>query len=107
MATIGVTRGLGDHDLKVYNSNIYIKPFLSCVPEVSVSGCQCQHVFKSHTLSDVNILAFLCFVFSNFNQKGLFCKVKYAIKLSQHYIKNIHFTQSILLHYFLYHPVFS
>ena len=36
MATIGVTRGLGDHDLKVYNSNIYIKPFLSCVPEVSV-----------------------------------------------------------------------
>ena len=46
MATIGVTRGLGDHDLKVYNSNIYIKPFLSCVPEVSVwrvrssSGCQ-------------------------------------------------------------------
>lgn len=36
MATIGVTRGLGDHDLKVYNSNIYIKPFLSCVPEVGV-----------------------------------------------------------------------
>lgn len=36
MATIGVTRGLGDHDLKVYSSNIYIKPFLSCVPEVSV-----------------------------------------------------------------------
>lgn len=38
MATIGVTRGLGDHDLKVYNSNIYIKPFLSCVPEVSLPG---------------------------------------------------------------------
>uniref|UniRef100_A0A8C5DKS3 Protein phosphatase 1H-like n=1 Tax=Gouania willdenowi TaxID=441366 RepID=A0A8C5DKS3_GOUWI len=36
MATIGVTRGLGDHDLKVYSSNIYIKPFLSCVPEVKV-----------------------------------------------------------------------
>ncbi|XP_065447514.1 protein phosphatase 1J isoform X2 [Chrysemys picta bellii] len=36
MATIGVTRGLGDHDLKVYNSNIHIKPFLSCVPEVRV-----------------------------------------------------------------------
>nr|XP_020481021.1 LOW QUALITY PROTEIN: protein phosphatase 1H-like [Monopterus albus] len=36
MATIGVTRGLGDHDLKVYNSNIYIKPFLSCIPEVQV-----------------------------------------------------------------------
>uniref|UniRef100_H3BEG9 Protein phosphatase, Mg2+/Mn2+ dependent 1J n=1 Tax=Latimeria chalumnae TaxID=7897 RepID=H3BEG9_LATCH len=36
MATIGVTRGLGDHDLKVYSSNIYIKPFLSCSPEVKV-----------------------------------------------------------------------
>ncbi|XP_077046659.1 protein phosphatase 1J isoform X2 [Agelaius phoeniceus] len=36
MATIGVTRGLGDHDLKVFNSNIHIKPFLSCFPEVRV-----------------------------------------------------------------------
>ncbi|KAG9485557.1 protein phosphatase 1J [Eleutherodactylus coqui] len=36
MATIGVTRGFGDHDLKVYNSDIYIKPFLSCSPEVKV-----------------------------------------------------------------------
>ncbi|XP_034626356.1 protein phosphatase 1H isoform X2 [Trachemys scripta elegans] len=33
MATIGVTRGLGDHDLKVHDSNIYIKPFLSSSPE--------------------------------------------------------------------------
>ncbi|XP_054845165.1 protein phosphatase 1H [Eublepharis macularius] len=36
MATIGVTRGLGDHDLKVHDSNIYIKPFLSSSPEVRV-----------------------------------------------------------------------
>ncbi|KAI1883389.1 hypothetical protein AGOR_G00230930 [Albula goreensis] len=36
MATIGVTRGLGDHELKVHDSNIYIKPFLSCCPEVRV-----------------------------------------------------------------------
>uniref|UniRef100_A0A670YG36 Protein phosphatase, Mg2+/Mn2+ dependent 1J n=1 Tax=Pseudonaja textilis TaxID=8673 RepID=A0A670YG36_PSETE len=36
MATIGVTRGLGDHDLKVCNSNIHIKPFLSCTPEVHI-----------------------------------------------------------------------
>ncbi|XP_070601733.1 protein phosphatase 1J isoform X1 [Erythrolamprus reginae] len=36
MATIGVTRGLGDHDLKVYNSNIHLKPFLSCIPEVHI-----------------------------------------------------------------------
>ncbi|KAJ3596928.1 hypothetical protein NHX12_003328, partial [Muraenolepis orangiensis] len=33
LATIGVTRGLGDHDLKVHDSNIFIKPFLSCCPE--------------------------------------------------------------------------
>ncbi|KAL4612789.1 protein phosphatase 1H [Arapaima gigas] len=36
MATIGVTRGLGDHELKVHDSNIFIKPFLSCCPEVKV-----------------------------------------------------------------------
>ncbi|XP_062482571.1 protein phosphatase 1J isoform X2 [Pezoporus occidentalis] len=36
LATIGVTRGLGDHDLKVFSSNIHIKPFLSCFPEVRV-----------------------------------------------------------------------
>ncbi|XP_061678356.1 protein phosphatase 1H isoform X2 [Syngnathoides biaculeatus] len=36
LATIGVTRGLGDHNLKVHDSNIYIKPFLSCCPEVNV-----------------------------------------------------------------------
>lgn len=41
MATIGVTRGLGDHDLKVYNSNIHIKPFLSCCPEVSKMHIYC------------------------------------------------------------------
>lgn len=50
MATIGVTRGLGDHDLKVYNSNIYIKPFLSCVPEVGGTtkaplGCMARFEF--------------------------------------------------------------
>ncbi|XP_078276691.1 protein phosphatase 1H-like isoform X3 [Rhinoraja longicauda] len=36
MATIGVTRGMGDHDLKDHYSNIHIKPFLSCMPEVQV-----------------------------------------------------------------------
>ena len=37
MATIGVTRGFGDHDLRVFDSSIHVKPFLSCVPEVSVT----------------------------------------------------------------------
>ncbi|KAM7397041.1 hypothetical protein PAMP_020039 [Pampus punctatissimus] len=44
LATIGVTRGLGDHNLKVHDSNIYIKPFLSCCPEVRVYPlAQCEH----------------------------------------------------------------
>ena len=46
LATIGLTRGLGDHNLKVFDSAIRIKPFLSCIPAVSwdflsgkVMGC--------------------------------------------------------------------
>ncbi|XP_069489436.1 protein phosphatase 1J isoform X5 [Ambystoma mexicanum] len=52
MATIGVTRGLGDHDLKVYNSNIHIKPFLSCLPEVRVYDLAKQ----DHCPDDVMVL---------------------------------------------------
>lgn len=40
MATIGVTRGLGDHNLKVCSSTLPIKPFLSCFPEVSTPSLQ-------------------------------------------------------------------
>lgn len=36
MATIGVTRGFGDHDLVSVHQRIPIKPFLSCHPEVQV-----------------------------------------------------------------------
>ncbi|KAF6121189.1 protein phosphatase, Mg2+/Mn2+ dependent 1H [Phyllostomus discolor] len=53
MATIGVTRGLGDHDLKVHDSNIYIKPFLSAAPEVRVYDL-CRY---EHGADDVLILA--------------------------------------------------
>ncbi|KAG8439511.1 hypothetical protein GDO86_005638, partial [Hymenochirus boettgeri] len=53
MATIGVTRGLGDHDLKVHDSNIYIKPFLSSVPEVKVYDLM-QY---EHSADDVLVLA--------------------------------------------------
>uniref|UniRef100_A0A4X2M1R6 Protein phosphatase, Mg2+/Mn2+ dependent 1H n=2 Tax=Vombatus ursinus TaxID=29139 RepID=A0A4X2M1R6_VOMUR len=53
MATIGVTRGLGDHDLKVHDSNIYIKPFLSSAPEVRVYDLT-QY---EHGADDVLILA--------------------------------------------------
>ena len=34
LATIGVTRGFGDHDLRAQMSSIRIKPFLSPEPEV-------------------------------------------------------------------------
>ncbi|XP_032501001.1 protein phosphatase 1H isoform X3 [Phocoena sinus] len=53
MATIGVTRGLGDHDLKVHDSNIYIKPFLSSAPEVRVYDLSRYE----HGADDVLILA--------------------------------------------------
>ncbi|GJQ66985.1 hypothetical protein Trydic_g21918 [Trypoxylus dichotomus] len=36
MATIGVTRGFGDHDLVSVHQRIPIKPFLTCHPEVQV-----------------------------------------------------------------------
>ena len=36
LATIGVTRGFGDHDLRAQSQNgsVYIKPFLTPQPEV-------------------------------------------------------------------------
>ncbi|EEC17961.1 protein phosphatase 2C zeta, putative, partial [Ixodes scapularis] len=36
LATIGVTRGFGDHDLKAQSSNVDIKPFLTAEPEAGV-----------------------------------------------------------------------
>ncbi|XP_059800558.1 protein phosphatase 1M-like isoform X1 [Hypanus sabinus] len=44
MGTIVVTRGLGDHKLKVYDTDLCIKPFLSCIPEVTVFDLG-QHEF--------------------------------------------------------------
>lgn len=36
MGTLAVSRGLGDHHLKVFDSDVEVKPFLSCIPEVKV-----------------------------------------------------------------------
>ncbi|XP_069500092.1 protein phosphatase 1M isoform X2 [Ambystoma mexicanum] len=36
LGTLAVSRGLGDHHLKVFDSDIMVKPFLSCIPEVKV-----------------------------------------------------------------------
>lgn len=51
LATIGVTRGFGDHDLRAPNSNILIKPFLSSQPEVRPS-------FFSLSLSSSSLFIF-------------------------------------------------
>uniref|UniRef100_UPI00398E73B9 protein phosphatase 1M-like n=1 Tax=Pristiophorus japonicus TaxID=55135 RepID=UPI00398E73B9 len=53
MGTIAVTRGLGDHRLKVYDTDLPIKPFLSCIPEVTIFDLG-QHEFGQ---SDVLIMA--------------------------------------------------
>lgn len=53
LATIGVTRGLGDHDLKVHDSNIYIKPFLSCCPEVRASQWKNYKIMITSTMESV------------------------------------------------------
>ncbi|XP_007888473.1 protein phosphatase 1M [Callorhinchus milii] len=45
MGTIAVTRGLGDHQLQVHETNLHIKPFLSCIPEVIVFDLT-QHKFE-------------------------------------------------------------
>ncbi|RMC00004.1 hypothetical protein DUI87_23412 [Hirundo rustica rustica] len=36
LGTLAVSRGLGDHQLKVIDTNIEVKPFLSCIPKVNV-----------------------------------------------------------------------
>ena len=46
LATIGVTRGFGDHDLKAQSQNgfVYIKPFLTPQPEVRVLDIENEDV---------------------------------------------------------------
>nr|XP_042717684.1 protein phosphatase 1M isoform X2 [Chrysemys picta bellii] len=36
LGTLAVSRGLGDHQLKVIDTDIEVKPFLSCIPQVKV-----------------------------------------------------------------------
>ena len=55
LATIGVTRGLGDHDLRAQagSGTIFIKPFLSPQPEVRVLDVDVENI----TNDDVLVLA--------------------------------------------------
>ncbi|XP_071442574.1 protein phosphatase 1H [Hetaerina americana] len=50
LATIGVTRGFGDHDLKSINSLLPIKPFLSSQPQVIVYDIENESVTDSDVL---------------------------------------------------------
>lgn len=52
LATIGVTRGFGDHDLRAQSQNgpIYIKPFLSPQPEVRVLDIENENIGESDVL---------------------------------------------------------
>nr|XP_025042787.1 protein phosphatase 1M [Pelodiscus sinensis] len=36
LGTLAVSRGLGDHQLKVIDTDVQVKPFLSCIPQVKV-----------------------------------------------------------------------
>ncbi|XP_060072753.1 protein phosphatase 1H-like [Ylistrum balloti] len=60
METIGVARGFGDHDLRVFDSDIYVKPFLTPIPEVEIFdtkeeelGENCVIIMASDGLWDV------------------------------------------------------
>lgn len=53
LATIGVTRGFGDHDLRAQSSNaqtVYIKPFLTPQPEVRVLDIENEDISESDVL---------------------------------------------------------
>lgn len=53
LATIGVTRGFGDHDLKAQSANsqvVFIKPFLTPQPEVRVLDIENEPVTESDVL---------------------------------------------------------
>lgn len=48
MQTIGVARGFGDHDLRLYDSNIYMKPFISAYPEVHILASTISYPIKPY-----------------------------------------------------------
>lgn len=52
LATIGVTRGFGDHDLKAQSQNgyVYIKPFLTPQPEVRVLDVENEDISETDCL---------------------------------------------------------
>ncbi|XP_028907654.1 protein phosphatase 1M isoform X4 [Ornithorhynchus anatinus] len=53
LGTLAVTRGLGDHQLKVLDTDIEVKPFLSSIPQVHVMDLELPSVGKD----DIIIMA--------------------------------------------------
>jgi protein phosphatase 1H/protein phosphatase 1J len=49
LATIATTRGFGDHDLEA-PGGLYIKPFLSPMPEVGLRCCKFDQIIHSYIL---------------------------------------------------------
>ncbi|XP_074406329.1 protein phosphatase 1M [Zonotrichia albicollis] len=61
LGTLAVSRGLGDHQLKVIDTNIEVKPFLSCIPkELSQIYCSAFQVnvfdFAVHDIKEDDVL---------------------------------------------------
>uniref|UniRef100_A0A8C3T1B9 Protein phosphatase, Mg2+/Mn2+ dependent 1M n=2 Tax=Chelydra serpentina TaxID=8475 RepID=A0A8C3T1B9_CHESE len=50
LGTLAVSRGLGDHQLKVIDTDVEVKPFLSCIPQVKVFD------FASHNIKEDDVL---------------------------------------------------
>ncbi|XP_007442902.1 protein phosphatase 1M, partial [Python bivittatus] len=50
LGTLAVSRGLGDHQLKVIETNIEIKPFLSCIPQVEVFDLTSENINEDDIL---------------------------------------------------------
>ncbi|XP_070594779.1 protein phosphatase 1M [Erythrolamprus reginae] len=50
LGTLAVSRGLGDHQLKVIETNIKIKPFLSCIPKVEVFDLTSENINEDDVL---------------------------------------------------------
>ncbi|XP_065543433.1 protein phosphatase 1M isoform X2 [Lathamus discolor] len=50
LGTLAVSRGLGDHQLEVIDTNIEVKPFLSCIPKVKVFD------FALHDIKEDDVL---------------------------------------------------
>uniref|UniRef100_A0ACB8EI86 Protein phosphatase 1M n=1 Tax=Sphaerodactylus townsendi TaxID=933632 RepID=A0ACB8EI86_9SAUR len=50
LGTLAVSRGLGDHQLKVIETDIEVKPFLSCIPKVEMFDLTEQNIKEDDVL---------------------------------------------------------